>query len=237
MDLPCNTFYTHLHSVSGFMPQFVTKSAYCTGFPFGAITTSVCIIYCVKFTYTILLYLSNLKYKQYTLLVDVRNWLSSAIFCPYSLIAILSRYFIFLVDGIDCGSFIFIALSSFVTMTISVDCIEAVSFTTYLNNEFGIKIAPYSNKCIINEIRVSIIHIPFFWLSQTKVCRRQYLYIFELQRNQFRRYKLTVVLPVNFFFAKYAEHWSSYCSFKVHEVNPSPLHFVHLVSSKRYKMK
>ena len=27
-------------------------------------------------------------------------------------------------------------------MTISVDCIEAASFTTYLNNEFGIKIAP-----------------------------------------------------------------------------------------------
>jgi hypothetical protein len=82
----CNTFYTHPHSVSGFMPQFVTKSAYCTGFPCGANTTSVCIIYCVKFTYTILLYLSNLKYKQYTLLVDVRNWLSSAIFWPYSLI-------------------------------------------------------------------------------------------------------------------------------------------------------
>jgi hypothetical protein len=40
-------------------------------------------------------------------------------------------------------------------MTISVDCIEAVSFTTYLNNEFGIKIAPYSNKCMINKIRVS----------------------------------------------------------------------------------
>jgi hypothetical protein len=28
-------------------------------------------------------------------------------------------------------------------MTISVDCIEAASFITYLNNEFGIKIAPY----------------------------------------------------------------------------------------------
>jgi hypothetical protein len=82
----CNTFYTHPHSVSGFMPEFVTKSAYCTGFPCGANTTSVCIIYCVKFTYTILLYLSNLKYKQNTLLVDVRNWLSSAIFWPYSLI-------------------------------------------------------------------------------------------------------------------------------------------------------
>jgi hypothetical protein len=32
--------------------------------------------------------------------------------------------------------------------------------------------------------------------------------------------------------------WISYCSFnKVHEVNPSPFRFVHLVSSKRYKMK
>jgi hypothetical protein len=29
-------------------------------------------------------------------------------------------------------------------MTILVDCIEAASFTTYLNNKFGIKIAPYS---------------------------------------------------------------------------------------------
>jgi hypothetical protein len=42
------------------MPQFVTKSAYCTGFPCGANTAI--------FTYTILLYLSNLKYNQYTLL-------------------------------------------------------------------------------------------------------------------------------------------------------------------------
>jgi hypothetical protein len=57
----CNTFYTHPHSVSGFMPQFVTKSAYCTGFLCGANTTSVCIIYCVKFTYTILHYLSKIK--------------------------------------------------------------------------------------------------------------------------------------------------------------------------------
>jgi spore coat protein U-like protein len=52
----------------------------------------------------------------------------------------LSRYIFG--ESIGCGSFIFIALSSFVTMTISVDCIEAASFTTYLNNEFGIKIAP-----------------------------------------------------------------------------------------------
>jgi hypothetical protein len=41
-------------------------------------------------------------------------------------------------------------------MTISVDCIEAASFITYLNNEFGIKAAPYSNKCMINEIRAGI---------------------------------------------------------------------------------
>ena len=43
-------------------------------------------------------------------------------------------------------------------MAISVDCIEAASFTqiaaSFYNNEFGIKIGPYSNKCMINEIRV-----------------------------------------------------------------------------------
>jgi hypothetical protein len=64
----------------------------------------------------------------------------------------------FIVNPLTVGhsSFIFIALSSFVTMTISVDCIEAASFITYLNNEFGIKAAPYSNKCMINEIRAGI---------------------------------------------------------------------------------
>ena len=87
----CNTFYTHPHSVSGFMPQFVTKSAYCTGFPCGQIQRFLLI----QFYF----HLSNLKYKQCTLLVDVRNWLSSTIFNILTIFThILSRYFIFLVN-------------------------------------------------------------------------------------------------------------------------------------------